>query len=89
MKIHWKISLFGKVQGVWFRKHTLKEAEELGLKGFVKNLNDGSVYIEVEGEEAVVSKFVAWCSRGPELANVKKVSMTKSDLQGFNSFVIA
>jgi len=89
MKVHWKITLLGKVQGVWFRKSTQHEARKLGLTCFVKNEKDGSVYIEVEGEEAAVSEFVAWCSHGPDLASVKNVSMTKSDLEGFNSFVIA
>ena len=88
MKIHWKISVIGKVQGVWFRKSTQHEARKLGLTGFVKNEKDGSVYIEVEGEESALKTFIGWCSCGPELANVQNVEMNRGELQEFNSFDI-
>ncbi|MDA7836128.1 acylphosphatase [Salibacteraceae bacterium] len=89
MKIHWKISVIGEVQGVWFRKSAQHEARKLGLTGFVKNEKDGSVYIEVEGTESAVSEFIAWCSHGPELANVQSVNMIKGEHQEFKSFDIA
>ena len=89
MKIHWEISVIGKVQGVWFRKSTQLEARKLALIGFVKNEKDGSVYLEVEGEEAAVSEFVAWCTHGPELADVQSLKMIKGELLEFNSFDIA
>lgn len=88
MKIHWKISVIGKVQGVWFRKSTQHEARKLGLTGFVKNEKDGSVYIEVEGEESALKTFVGWCSCGPELANVQCLNMSKGEPCDYNSFDI-
>ena len=76
------------MQGVWFRKSTQHEARKLGLTGFVKNEKDGSVYIEVEGEESSLKTFIGWCSSGPELANVQYVEMNRGEFQEFNSFDI-
>ena len=50
MKQALAITVKGRVQGVGFRFSTVREAEELGIKGFVENRMDGSVYIEAEGE---------------------------------------
>ncbi len=52
MKRHLDIHISGKVQRVFFRKNAAAQARKLGLTGFVKNEDDGSVYIETEGEEA-------------------------------------
>ena len=52
-----QIIVTGKVQGVWFRDSTLKKAHELGVKGFVKNQPDGSVYIEAEGTPSAIKEF--------------------------------
>ena len=46
---HFDITVQGKVQGVWFRDSTMKEAKRLGINGFVRNEPDGSVYVEAEG----------------------------------------
>jgi len=50
MKKHVNITVKGRVQGVGFRYSAMEAAEELGIKGFVRNMPDGSVYIEAEGE---------------------------------------
>lgn len=68
-----KIKVFGRVQGVFFRHSTRREAEELGLSGFVRNEPDGSVYLEAEGEEEQIQKFLGWCRKGPLLAKVEKI----------------
>ena len=46
-----KATVSGKVQGVWFRDFTRKEATNLNVVGWVKNMPDGTVYLEAEGEE--------------------------------------
>ena len=48
---NYHIQVLGIVQGVWFRKYTKESADVYSLKGYVKNESDGSVYIEVEGED--------------------------------------
>jgi len=76
------------VQGVWFRDSTRRKALEFGVTGFVRNEPDDSVYIEAEGEEDALKKFVEWCQVGPERAQVSEVIMTITRVIGFNDFVI-
>ncbi|MBI5413234.1 acylphosphatase [Candidatus Peregrinibacteria bacterium] len=67
------IKISGKVQGVFFRAETRAKAHELGIKGWVKNTEDGGVEIMAQGEEAQLAEFLAWCGRGPEYSRVDKV----------------
>jgi acylphosphatase len=68
-----KIKVFGYVQGVFFRYTTRKVARKLGLKGFVKNLPDGSVYIEAEGPYDKLIELLDFSKRGPKQAQVEEV----------------
>ncbi len=83
-----KIKVYGKVQEVWFRAKTKETADEIGVKGIVKNLEDGSVYIEAEGEPSAVDTLVKWCHHGPELARVERVETIPGRIQNFTSFEI-
>ena len=65
----------GKVQGVFFRASTHKAAEELNINGWVKNLDDGSVEIVAEGEKENLNKFIRWCNKGPEKAEVTEIKI--------------
>lgn len=82
----YSIRVKGKVQGVYFRASTKEEADRLGLNGFVKNERDGSVYIEVEGEEDEMEEFMHWCQRGPEHARVDTLDIVEIDFRDFSSF---
>ena len=86
MKRHYNIVVSGRVQGVFYRASTKQMADLLGVKGFVLNLTDGTVYIEAEGDEAVLVKFIQWCHHGPDRAEVTHVSVRESDVQGFEIF---
>ena len=86
MQKHFNIKIFGKVQGVFFRQTTKEKARALGIKGFVRNETDGSVYIEAEGEEEILNKFIEWCKVGPSQARVEKIEITESALKNFTSF---
>jgi acylphosphatase len=66
----------GLVQGVAFRAATADEARRLGLRGWVRNLPDGRVEVEAEGERARVEALVRWCARGPPAARVDGVAAT-------------
>lgn len=83
-----RIKVTGKVQGVFFRASTKEKADELGVKGWVRNESDGSVLIEVEGEEKALNEFEKWCSEGPPLARVTYVEKQQIAIQGFESFII-
>jgi len=63
----------GKVQGVYFRAFTQKQAAKLNVNGFVRNLPNGDVEIVAEGEKVAVQGLVAWCHKGPLLARVRQV----------------
>ncbi len=86
---HLNIKVSGQVQGVFFRDSARQKAEELGIKGFTRNESDDSVYIEAEGEEKNLKKFLNWCRQGPAFAQVKKVeSKFSSESKNFNEFMI-
>lgn len=60
----------GKVQGVWFRASTRKEAERLRLGGHAINLDDGRVEVLAEGEPDALAALESWLAKGPMLAKV-------------------
>lgn len=63
----------GRVQGVFFRRHTYEMAMRLDLKGWVRNLDDGRVEVMVCGEEAQVNHMQTWLWQGPSTAKVSQV----------------
>lgn len=63
----------GRVQGVGFRAFTVEEARSLSLTGWVKNLHDGTVELEAQGEPDAVAALAAWCRHGPPSAKVTDV----------------
>lgn len=68
-----KILVSGRVQGVYFRAFTQKEARKHQLSGYAKNLSDGRVEIIASGTEAAVEKLIRWCHKGPVTARVDHV----------------
>ncbi len=80
------IRVFGKVQGVFFRRSAREEARRLGLAGFARNEADGSVYVEIEGEEAALARFEAWCETGPPGARVERVEVQMEEPVGYDQF---
>lgn len=88
MPVHFEITITGHVQGVGFRWHARKMAEKLGVKGFVKNGVDGSVYIEAEGSDIQLQQFITWCKSGPDHARVEHVQIETSKPYGYTAFII-
>lgn len=76
------IKIFGEVQGVFFRYHTQQMAHRLGLTGFVRNEQDGSVYIIAEGLEEKLKELIIWCHKGPKEARVTKVDVEWKESNG-------
>lgn len=87
--VHKNIVIQGWVQGVGFRYAARKMAFQYGITGFVRNLTDGSVYIEAEGPETPVDEFIAWCHTGPARAQIQSVSTEDGPVQHFRDFDIA
>ena len=83
-----QIQVNGKVQGVWFRASTQRKANELNIKGIVKNLPNGDVYIEAEGEESALEDFVKWCHQGSDHSRVDNVTVSEIKEKSFEYFKI-
>jgi acylphosphatase len=69
----------GRVQGVWFRESTRREAEALGIRGYAKNLPDGSVQVLACGTARDLEQLAAWLQQGPPMARVSRVSGKDTD----------
>jgi acylphosphatase len=85
---HLNIRVTGRVQGVFFRASARDIARGLGLRGFVCNEPEGSVYIEAEGKEKALSQFVEWCKKGPPHADVSGVEVREDQVQNLSGFEI-
>ncbi len=83
-----EIYVSGVVQGVGFRYYTTRIAKELGIKGFVKNLPDGRVYIYAVGEENSLEKFISYVRQGPPLAVVRDVEIRNAEIKEFERFEV-
>jgi acylphosphatase len=85
---HFNIKIYGRVQGVFFRASTKTQADALGINGFVRNERDETVYIEAEGEESNLEKFLTWCKQGPKYAVVERCDVTESEIKQFDRFMV-
>ena len=84
-----RLVIEGRVQGVWFRDSTRRQALALGVSGWVRNRRDGSVEVLAEGPEGPVTQLIAWCQHGPSGARVTQVHENREDWQSeFGSFDI-
>ncbi|HKK24147.1 MAG TPA: acylphosphatase [Gracilimonas sp.] len=87
MKKH--IFITGRVQGVGFRHFTRKNADKIGITGWVKNLPDGRVEALFQGPEQKVNELIDRCKEGPISAYVKKIDVTKAeDAKDHDSFEV-
>ncbi|MES2650798.1 MAG: acylphosphatase [Bacteroidota bacterium] len=85
---HINIKVTGKVQGVFFRASTKAVADQMGIKGLVKNEKDGSVYIEAEGNETILSMFLEWCNEGPDKSVVENVAVEDGEVKNYRNFEV-
>ena len=80
--------IHGRVQGVGFRYFAQRAALELGLSGYVRNLEDGGVEAYASGAEEQLSRFAALLRRGPRLAEVRAVEERTAEPSVYSSFEI-
>ena len=87
-KMHAYVS--GKVQGVFFRANTADIANRLGVKGWVRNLNNGKVEVLAEGAPDKLNQLLNWLKRGPVWAKVDNVNHEFSDAEeeSYRNFTI-
>ena len=85
-----QVIISGRVQGVWFRAWTVREAQSLGLDGWVRNRMDGTVEAAFSGEQAAVEEMLRRCHDGPRAARVdrvervERVEISEAVLPGFH-----
>ena len=78
----------GRVQGVGYRYSAKMKAELFCIKGSVKNLTDGKVFVTAQGEKEAMEKFVRWCFKGPPGAFVKTIKKIDGKTEDFSEFKI-
>ena len=83
-----RLTIKGKVQGVFYRATARDVASLLGIKGWVKNLPDDNVEITATASDETLQKFINWCKQGPPRARVDDVIVEDIDLQEFNGFKV-
>lgn len=83
-----KVVVSGHVQGVFFRDSTRREANRLGVTGWVRNRPDGRVEAWFEGPPDAVERMVRWCSEGPRHASVDDVRGSEARPEGHTRFSI-
>lgn len=86
--LHKNIRITGRVQGVGFRYSARSMARSMGIRGFVRNLPNGDVYIEAEGDYSRIEEYLKWCHQGPSRAIIKLVDVYDGEVVGFDEFVV-
>lgn len=86
--IRFHVFISGKVQGVSYRFYTEKQAQALGVNGWVRNLADHRVEAVFEGQENAVKNMVKWCNQGSPAAIVKEVISYEEIPEGIKGFRI-
>ena len=84
--IHCLIS--GRVQGVGFRMSTSQQSKLLGIKGWVRNLDDDRVEVYACGEQYSLDQLHKWLTHGPSIARVINVECLSAEYLEFSDFSI-
>ncbi|MBS1679570.1 MAG: acylphosphatase [Actinobacteria bacterium] len=83
-----RVTVRGRVQAVGFREAAVRRAGELGVLGWVRNEDDGTVVVQAEGPDAAVDALVEWLGEGPRGAAVEEVEVEKGKVEGHEQFAI-
>jgi len=82
------IRVTGRVQHVGFRHFAIQKADIHGIRGFVRNEADGSVYIEAQGEKEALDAYVLLIGKGPSWSRVDQVQISKLPLGDYTNFSV-
>jgi acylphosphatase len=83
-----RVVVAGAVHGVFFRASCRAEAKRLGVRGWIRNVADGTVEAVFEGEPAAVDAMTDWCRRGPREASVERVTVLDEPVERLDGFEI-
>jgi acylphosphatase len=76
----------GQVQGVFFRDSAQREAERLGVAGWITNKADGTLEAVFEGDDEAVDSMLGFCREGPSRAAVERVEVSEEEPEGLDGF---
>jgi acylphosphatase len=82
------ITIYGKVQGVFYRQSAKEMADALHINGEVSNHPDGTVRLIATADETLIARLIAWCRVGPPRARVTDIQIEEQPLQRFDKFHI-
>jgi len=82
------VTVYGRVQGVWYRATTHETAQKIGVCGWVRNRPDGAVEAHIEGEPAPVQQLIDWMHSGPPLAHVERMETMPAQVENFTDFSV-
>jgi acylphosphatase len=85
---HIDIRITGKVQGVSFRATTKAVADQMGVRGIVRNEKDGSVFIEAEADDLRLEVFLEWCNEGSDRSRIEQVDVQPGEMKNYQNFSI-
>jgi acylphosphatase len=88
MDVARSVRVTGRVQGVFFRAWAKDEAETIGLAGWIRNDEDGSVVAHFEGGEAAIAEMIDLMREGPPDATVENVEVEETDSEGLDRFEV-
>lgn len=86
--LHKNIRISGRVQGVGFRYAARSAAHMFGINGFIRNLPNGDVYLEAEGNPDQIEEYLKWCHQGPPRAVIRFIDIYDGDVAGFVGFEV-
>jgi acylphosphatase len=86
ISVHVRVS--GRVQGVFYRAYTKAQAQELGIKGWVRNVPGGGVEAVLEGERQKVGELVGLMKTGPEGSMISGLELSELKCKGYEDFKI-
>jgi acylphosphatase len=88
-RVRRRVIASGRVQGVFFRESTRREAERVGVAGWVRNDADGTVSAVFEGEAGAVDRLAAFVRAGPGHAEVDRVEVVDEEPEGLQGFSVS
>jgi acylphosphatase len=86
MQLARRFRIFGQVQGVFFREWTVREAQQLGITGWVRNRSDGSVEVLAIGGAPALTEFSERLQSGPPTARVERTAVEDAQVEPFTGF---